>query len=95
MPIFTGQSEDGIGMRRAGVYIHPDGEQWGTEPFTREQKEDAKLVKLHDHIFSTIKNQKELMKEYSKIIHKESARPAKERAYIVNYVTDLICGDEE
>lgn len=95
MPIFTGQSEDGIGMRQGGVYMRPDGKEWSNRPYTKEQKEDAKMIKLHDHVFSTIKNREELMKEYSKITHKESARPAKERAYIVDYVTNLISGDEE
>jgi hypothetical protein len=65
--IFSGKSADGSDMYPIqGVYVSPDGEEWSTKPYT---KEDKIWGELYSHL---AKNLRSLRDEYELIQKKES-----------------------
>jgi hypothetical protein len=60
-----------------GMFASPDGEEWSSEPYT---KEDKMWEKVYNHLS---KNLRTLRDEYEMIMNKKSTLPRVLRDYIV------------
>lgn len=65
--IYSGTTEDGSDMYPTmGVFVSPDGNEWSSNPYTKEQKLDLELY------FHLSKNLRFIKEEYELIQQKKS-----------------------
>lgn len=75
--IYTGKSEDGSDAYPVmGVFTSPDGKEWSSEPYT---KEDKMYQELYLHLS---KNLRYIEEEYELILNKQSNLSARLRNYV-------------
>lgn len=80
--IFTGKSADGSDAYPAeGLYLSPDGEQWSSEPYTKEDK------MWHDLYPELSKLRHSLRMEYNLVLEKKSTLSRRHRDYVVHLMT--------
>jgi hypothetical protein len=76
--MYSGTSEDGSDMYPTmGVFVSPDGEEWSSEPYTKEQK---MYREVYYHI---AKNLRSLEDEYELIQQKKSELSTRLRNFVV------------
>lgn len=80
--IFTGKSADGSDAYPAeGLYLSPDGEQWSSEPYTKEQK-------MYHSLYPELAKRLHLLdEEYELILQKKSTLSIRHRDYVVHLMT--------
>ena len=82
--MFTGKSEDGSDMREVeGVYVHPDGKQWSSEPWIIT-KEDKMYWEIRDHI----DGKRSLQDEYDLVKTKKSTLSRALRDFLVKFMDE-------
>lgn len=80
--IYTGKSADGSDMYPAmGVFVSPDGEQWSSEPYT---KEDKMWQELYPELRKRLNS---LGMEYELVLAKKSTLSRRHRDYVVHLMT--------
>jgi len=89
---YTGSSEDGSDMRRTGMYLSPDGQEWGSSPYTKDQKEHARQEGIFRDIISYLRQKYgenkdfdlKLEEEYSLVLNKKSNLSRTQREFLKN-----------
>ena len=82
--IFTGKSADGSDMEEVeGVYMHPDGKQWSSEPWIIT-KEDRMYWEIRDHI----DGKRSLQDEYDLVKAKKSTLSRALRDFLVKFMDE-------
>jgi hypothetical protein len=86
----SGKTEDGTDARPVyGMFTSPDGEQWGNQPYTEEQRIDYKNHETYWDIMNFHKNQLTFEEMYETIKKKESKLSRKHRDFVINYFEKL------
>jgi hypothetical protein len=77
--MYSGTTEDGSDMYPTmGVFVSPDGNEWSSNPYTKEQKLYQELY------FHLSKNLRYIEEEYELIQQKKSLLSAILRKYVIN-----------
>lgn len=77
--ILTGKSADGSDAYPAmGVFVRPDGEEWSSEPYTKEDK-------MWQALYSELsKRRHSLRMEYNLVLEKKSTLNRRLRDYVIH-----------
>ena len=68
--ILTGSSKDGRDARPfEGMYMHPNGKTWSSQPITKEQKEHSKGYR---GVVKEIDGKRSFKDEYNRVLEKRS-----------------------
>ena len=83
----TGKSADGSDARPVyGMFVSPDGENWGSEPFTKEQEIDEKRFNKFWDIMNFHNNELEIEEIGEIIRNKKSKLCKKDREFVLTYL---------
>lgn len=88
--ILTGKSVDGADAIHGGVYGNPENTEWSNMPYTKEQREHKKLVKIHWKVFDHISGKRSLLDEYDLIKLKKSTLTKICRSYVIDKIEGII-----
>ena len=84
MPFYTGKSADGSDIREVqGMYVSPDGKEWGSKPYTEEQRADERYYKTREEVYDHINAKRTLREEYHLILAKQSKLCRRCRDWVV------------
>jgi hypothetical protein len=85
--LISGKSKDGSDARPFyGMFTSPDGETWGNQPFTEEQRLDYIEHETYWDIMNFHKNQLSFEEIYELIIKKESKLSRRHREFVIDYI---------
>ena len=80
--IFTGKTADGSDMYPAmGAFVSPDGEEWSSEPYTKEDK-------MWQELYSELADRRHSLRmEYDLVLAKKSTLNRRHRDYVIHLMT--------
>ena len=83
--IYTGKSADGSDAYPVmGAFVSPDGKEWSSEPYT---KEDKMYQELYFHLS---KNLRYIEEEYESIQQKKSQLSVRLRNYVIHLMENKL-----
>ena len=87
--MFSGKSRDGSDMKAfRGMFVSPDGDEWQSHPYTKEQyeqdRDDRKLERIESEIYQhLVANRRSYKDEYDLVLQKKSSLSYRCRMHLI------------